>query len=199
MKLSTMLYSALVLIPLVSSAACLEAPDDEGTDVIEFEKNGKLGERQVWLYAGKSTPLTMECDEWFSCDVQFWAKPCESWIEGTNLAIGAHLASIGKVKVCTPEGGCSQVGDSENFTYEAENDTQRVDDSGYRLVVNPSTGQPELKYVYDYDIVVLATTHPVEQYFTIGSLHKKSKVTASISLPANATAPVCMIVDGKYW
>lgn len=200
MKLTSMLVSACLVAPLISATACLDAPGEgEDVDAIEFDKNGKLGDRQVWLYAGKPVALTMQCDEWFSCDVKYWAKPCESWIEGTAIKPGAHLATIGAVEVCTPEGGCAKLNRSADFSYEAAKDTKLVDDSGYHMVINPATGELEYMYVSDYDVVELDTTHPVAQYFTLGDLDKEAKVTATIALPSNATAPVCMEVGGKYW
>ncbi len=175
MKKSNTLLATLLLLPLVTSAACIEAPDDaENADGLEFNKNGNLLVRMDWIEAGKPLKLYVTCDEYFSCDVQYNVKACPDWYNfDPRIEEGIHgFASIGKISTSWEHDGL-EYGQSygpavKTFLFE-------------KTGANHS-----------------AQLGPEAQQYRIRDLHPKATVAAELSIPPQFDE-VCVSIEVKYW
>lgn len=201
------LTSALLATSLASCIDQGAAPAEEAA-IEEEEKNGSLPRRTVWLKPGETLPLSVTCDEWYSCDVEFQATPCADWVKSAGIAPDTKLATFSAISACT-SGGCATVGSSEGIFYRARSvgRSKRFYDYDKVMMIDGEivSAQLDFNLTYDGDSASCnfdaryQIAEPIVQDISASKLDKQAKVSTSISLAPNAPASVCLDVYGYYY
>lgn len=186
MKNATLLsHLCLLSAAAMASAGCLDQQLDDGQEVVEFAKNGKLGERTVVLAPGKLVQLQMNCAETYSCDMDFWATPCTDWVASADIAPGTHLATFSNVVQ-----GSRTI---EHISSSFNGDTYQYTSNWVELPITSEV-------MYETSTPWHSSTPRIEpQLLSIRSIGPNDTIAATLSLAPGAPESVCLKVNGKYW